>query len=88
RLHHALHKKMHRGGRSPSSDDSIEICQGAKLFRHLLALPISYFESRRVGDTVARVRELDQIRNFLTGQALTSVLDLLFSFIFFAVMWY
>ncbi|STH33020.1 alpha-hemolysin translocation ATP-binding protein HlyB [Escherichia coli] len=35
------------------------------------------------GDTVARVRELDQIRNFLTGQALTSVLDLLFSLIFF-----
>lgn len=34
RLHHALHKKMHRGGRSPSSDGSIEICQGAKLFRH------------------------------------------------------
>lgn len=42
---------------------------------------------RRVGDTVARVRELEQIRNFLTGQALTSVLDMLFSFIFLAVMW-
>ncbi|EPZ9226196.1 MULTISPECIES: type I secretion system permease/ATPase [Morganellaceae] len=70
------------------STSRIDVELGAKLFRHLLALPISYFESRRVGDTVARVRELDQIRNFLTGQALTSILDLLFSFIFFAVMWY
>ncbi|OOS06545.1 type I secretion system permease/ATPase [[Haemophilus] felis] len=66
----------------------IDVELGAKLFRHLLSLPIAYFEARRVGDTVARVRELEQIRNFLTGQALTSVLDLLFSFIFLAVMWY
>ncbi|EKX93069.1 toxin RTX-I translocation ATP-binding protein [Aggregatibacter actinomycetemcomitans Y4] len=70
------------------STSRIDVELGARLFRHLLALPISYFEARRVGDTVARVRELDQIRNFLTGQALTSILDLLFSFIFFAVMWY
>ncbi len=66
----------------------IDVELGARLFRHLLSLPISYFENRRVGDTVARVRELEQIRNFLTGQALTSVLDLCFSFIFIAVMWY
>ena len=66
----------------------IDVELGAKLFRHLLSLPIAYFEARRVGDTVARVRELEQIRNFLTGQALTSVLDLLFSFIFLAVMWF
>lgn len=66
----------------------IDVELGAKLFRHLLTLPIAYFENRRVGDTVARVRELEHIRNFLTGQALTSVLDLLFSFIFIAVMWY
>ena len=66
----------------------IDVELGARLYRHLLQLPISYFEQRRVGDTVARVRELEQIRNFLTGQALTSVLDLLFSFIFIAVMWF
>lgn len=65
----------------------IDVELGARLFRHLLQLPIAYFEQRRVGDTVARVRELEQIRNFLTGQALTSVLDLVFSFIFIAVMW-
>lgn len=66
----------------------IDVELGARLFRHLLTLPLSYFENRRVGDTVARVRELEQIRNFLTGQALTSVLDLAFSFIFLIVMWY
>lgn len=65
----------------------IDVELGARLFRHMLALPLSYFSMRRVGDTVARVRELEQIRNFLTGQALTSVLDMLFSFIFLSVMW-
>ncbi|HCY2421592.1 TPA: type I secretion system permease/ATPase [Escherichia coli] len=65
----------------------IDVELGARLFRHMLALPLSYFSMRRIGDTVARVRELEQIRNFLTGQALTSVLDMLFSFIFLAVMW-
>ncbi|MGH8107285.1 MAG: type I secretion system permease/ATPase [Arenimonas sp.] len=64
----------------------IDIELGARLFRHVLALPLAYFEARRVGDTVARVRELENIRNFLTGQALTSVLDLLFSFVFITVM--
>ena len=64
----------------------IDVELGAKLFRHVLALPLAYFESRRVGDTVARVRELENIRGFLTGQALTSVLDLLFSVVFIAVM--
>ncbi|MCO6515461.1 MAG: type I secretion system permease/ATPase [Snodgrassella sp.] len=66
----------------------IDVELGARLFRHLLSLPLAYFEHRRVGDTVARVRELEQIRNFLTGQALTSVLDLCFSFIFLLVMWF
>ena len=64
----------------------IDVELGARLFRHLLTLPLAYFEARRVGDTVARVRELENIRNFLTGQALTSVLDLFFSFVFIAVM--
>jgi subfamily B ATP-binding cassette protein HlyB/CyaB len=59
---------------------------GARLFRHLLALPLGYFEARRVGDTVTRVRELENIRNFLTGQTLTSLIDLAFSLLFLAVM--
>jgi subfamily B ATP-binding cassette protein HlyB/CyaB len=64
----------------------IDVELGARLFRHLLALPLAYFGARRVGDTVARVRELENIRSFLTGQALTAVIDLFFSFIFLGVM--
>ena len=66
----------------------IDVELGARLYRHLLALPISYFETRRVGDSVARVRELENIRNFLTSSALTLVIDLLFTAIFIAVMFY
>jgi ATP-binding cassette, subfamily B, bacterial HlyB/CyaB len=66
----------------------IDVELGARLFRHIMALPLGYFEARRVGDTVARVRELENIRSFLTGQALTSVLDLLFTGVFLAVMFY
>ncbi|MEK7893093.1 type I secretion system permease/ATPase [Burkholderia contaminans] len=64
----------------------IDVELGARLFRHLFALPLSYFAARRVGDTVARVRELENIRNFLTGQALTAVIDIVFSFVFIGVM--
>lgn len=66
----------------------VDVELGAKLFKHLLHLPLSYFESRRSGDTVARVRELENARNFLTGQALTSWLDLLFAIVYLAVMLY
>ena len=64
----------------------IDVELGARLFRHLLALPLSYFQARRVGDFVARVRELENIRNFLTSSALTLVIDLFFTFVFVAVM--
>ncbi len=66
----------------------IDVELGGRLFRHLLALPLAYFEARRVGDSVARVRELENIRSFLTGNALTLVLDFVFSFLFLAVMFY
>jgi subfamily B ATP-binding cassette protein HlyB/CyaB len=64
----------------------IDVELGARLFRHLLNLPLAYFQARRVGDTVARVRELENIRQFLTGNAITLVLDLLFSVVFIGVM--
>ncbi len=64
----------------------IDVELGAKLFRHLMSLPLAYFQARRVGDSVARVRELETIRQFLTGSALTLVIDLLFTGIFLAVM--
>lgn len=64
----------------------LDVELGVRLFKHLLTLPIGYFQARRVGDSVARVRELEQIRSFLTGNALTIVLDIAFSFVFLAVM--
>ena len=67
----------------------IDVELGARLFRHLLNLPISYFQTRRVGDSVARIRELENIRSFLTSNAMTVLLDVLFSFVFLTVMlWY
>jgi ATP-binding cassette, subfamily B, bacterial HlyB/CyaB len=66
----------------------IDVGLGARLFRHVLALPLAYFEARRVGDTVARVRELESIRQFLTSHSVTVVLDLLFTIVFLAVMWF
>ncbi|MBZ0104460.1 MAG: type I secretion system permease/ATPase [Sulfuricella denitrificans] len=66
----------------------VDVELGAKLFKHLLHLPLAYFESRRSGDTVARVRELENARNFLTGQTLTAWLDLFFAGVFLAVMFY
>ena len=66
----------------------VDVTLGSKLFSHLLRLPISFYNSRQVGTTVARVRELDTIREFITGSALTLVIDLLFTVIFFVVMYY
>jgi subfamily B ATP-binding cassette protein HlyB/CyaB len=66
----------------------IDVELGARLFHHLLALPMAYFQARRVGDSVARVRELENIRNFLTSSALTLVVDLFFSLAFLAVMFF
>ncbi len=71
------------------TSSKIDVELGARLYRHLLALPVAYFQARRVGDSVARVRELENIRSFLTGNAVTLVLDLLFSFVFlFVMLWY
>jgi subfamily B ATP-binding cassette protein HlyB/CyaB len=71
------------------TSSKIDVELGARLFKHLLALPLAYFQARRVGDSVARIRELENIRNFLTGNAITLVMDLLFSFVFIGVMlWY
>jgi len=66
----------------------IDVELGARLFRHLFALPIAYFQSRRVGDSVARVRELENIRQFITGSALTLIIDISFTGVFLAEMFY
>ncbi len=64
----------------------IDIILGVRLVRHLFLLPLRYFETRRVGDTIARVREQENIRHFLTGAPLTSVLDILFLIVYIGVM--
>ena len=67
----------------------VDVILGASLFRHLLSLPMSFFEARPVGTTIARVRELETVRSFITGTALTVVLDLIFTVVFVALMfWY
>ena len=59
---------------------------GAEVIDHLLRLPLGYFDRRPVGELGTRVAELEKIRNFLTGQALTTILDAAFSVIYIAVM--
>lgn len=68
--------------------NKIDMILGAKLFRHLAALPLRYFEMRRVGDTLMRVSAMNGIREFFTGSAMTVVMDTLFSVVFVAVMFY
>jgi HlyB family type I secretion system ABC transporter len=66
----------------------LDLSLSAQLFRHLMRLPLSYFESRRVGDTVARVQELENIRQFLTGTAMTVILDAIFAVVYLTIMFY
>lgn len=66
----------------------VDITLGMKLFNHLFRLPLSYFENRKTGSTIARVRELENIRQFLTGAPFTSVLDALFIVVYIAVMFH
>jgi len=68
------------------TSNRIDVELGARIFKHLVALPLAYFQARRVGDSVARVREIETIRQFLTGSAITLVLDIFFGSIFVGVM--
>jgi len=64
----------------------IDVILSSRLFKHLFSLPLKYFENRRAGETVARVRELDHIRSFLTGSPLSSMIDSFFIIVYIAVM--
>ena len=66
----------------------VDVELGARLYKHLIALPQAWFETRQVGQSVARVRELDSLRQFITGSALTLSIDLLFTIVFFVVLYY
>ena len=68
------------------TSNRIDVELGARIFQHLVRLPLSYFAARRVGDSVARVRELENIRQFLTGSAMTLLLDIVFGSLFLAMM--
>ncbi len=64
----------------------IDMTLGSEIIDHLLRLPLRYFEKRPVGEISTRINELENIRSFLTGTALTVVLDSIFSVIYIAVM--
>ena len=64
----------------------IDLSLGEQVIDHLLRLPLNYFDRRPVGELSSRLSELEQIRSFLTGTALTVVLDSVFSVIYIIVM--
>lgn len=66
----------------------IDVLLNARLFKHLFALPLRYFEARRAGETVARVQELHYIRQFLTGTPLSSLIDAFFILVYVAVLFF
>jgi len=69
------------------TSQKLDVELGVRLFRHLLKLPLSYFEGRRVGDTVTRVRQLESIREFLTNASLSVFVDPAFTVVFLIAMW-
>ncbi len=64
----------------------IDVELGQRLFAHMLRLPLAYFKTRASGQTIARMRELETIRTFLTGQGLFAAIDLVFATVFVAVL--
>jgi subfamily B ATP-binding cassette protein HlyB/CyaB len=68
--------------------NKLDVILGSRLFRHLVSLPLPYFEMRRVGETMMRIGALTSIRNFLTGSTITLFLDVVFSMLFVLVMLY
>jgi subfamily B ATP-binding cassette protein HlyB/CyaB len=66
--------------------NKIDVALSTKLFRHISALPIKYFEKWQVGDVVARVRELENVRQFITSSGLTAVLDTIFAVVYMIAM--
>lgn len=64
----------------------VDATLGMKVYEHLLSVPLRYFEQRKVGDTVARVKEMETIRQFLTGSSMMAIIDLLFVGVFLLVM--
>jgi subfamily B ATP-binding cassette protein HlyB/CyaB len=66
----------------------VDVELASKLFSRLFSLPLSWFQARQTGQTVARLRELDTLRHFITSSALTVSLDLVFTLIYLIVMYF
>jgi len=66
--------------------NNIDINLGSSIIRHLFRLPLGYFSKRKVGEVSTRINELENIRSFLTGTALTAILDTIFSVIYIVIM--
>ena len=64
----------------------IDIATSGNILTHLFKLPLGYFDKRPVGEISTRLAELGKIRGFLTGTALTLVLDVIFGTIYFFVL--
>lgn len=69
-----------------NTTNKIDVTLSSHLFRKVTELPIRYFDKWQVGDIVSRMGELETIRGFLTGSALTIVLDLVFAVVYLTVM--
>jgi len=68
--------------------NKIDVVLGSRLIRHIVSLPLRYFELRFVGDIMMRISALNSIREFFTGKTLILIIDVLFSFVFLAVLIY
>jgi ATP-binding cassette, subfamily B, bacterial HlyB/CyaB len=69
-----------------STTHRVDLRLGTAIVRHMLRLPMNFFEKRPVGELSSRLSELENIRQFLTGTALTAVMDVVFSVFYIAVM--
>lgn len=75
-----------RGYLFTHTTNKVDVILSTKLFKHITSLPIKYFSSWQVGDVVTRVRELETVRQFITGSALTIVLDSIFTIVYVVAM--
>ncbi len=75
-----------RGYLFTHTTNKVDVMLSTKLFRHITSLPVKYFSTWQVGDVVTRVRELETVRQFITGSALTIVLDSVFTIVYIIAM--
>ena len=66
----------------------VDAVLGAAVFRHMMRLPLRYFEHRPTGVLAARLNGVETIREFLSGAAITLLLDLPFLLLFLALMFF